>query len=59
MLVHRLDAREAEQCEEMGSSSRQGMPEAVFGENFGHNRLKSYYLQVQPVTCSHPPVFLC
>ena len=26
---------------------------------FGHNnRLRTYYLQVQPVTCRHPPVFL-
>ena len=27
-------------------------------EVFGHNRLRFYCLQVQPVTCSHPPVFL-
>jgi hypothetical protein len=30
----------------------------VVGETFGHNRLRSECLQVQPVTCSHPPVFL-
>jgi hypothetical protein len=28
------------------------------GEIFGHNRLRSYCLQVQPVTCKHHPVFL-
>ena len=32
---------------------------AVIREIFGHNnRLRSLCLQVQPVTCSHPPVFL-
>ena len=30
----------------------------VIGEIFGHNRLRSWCLQVQPVTCSHPLVFL-
>ena len=35
-----------------------GRKEAVIGEIFGHNRLRSQCLQVQPVTCSHPPVFL-
>ena len=30
----------------------------VIGEIFGHNQLRSKCLQVQPVTCSHPPVFL-
>ena len=28
-----------------------GKSEAVIGEIFGHNRLRSYYLQVQLVTC--------
>ena len=30
---------------------------AVIGEIFGHNQLRSECLQVQPVTCWHPPVF--
>ena len=31
---------------------------SLIGEIFGQNRLRSYCLQVQPVTCWHPPVFL-
>ena len=30
----------------------------MIGEIFGHNQLRSYCLDVQPVTCWHPPVFL-
>ena len=30
----------------------------VIGEIFGHDRLRFLCLQVQPVTCSHPSVFL-
>ena len=30
----------------------------VIGEIFGHNRLRPYCLQVQSITCWHPPVIL-
>ena len=35
-----------------------GENRALIGEIFGHNRLRSECLQVQPVTCWHPPGFL-
>ena len=31
---------------------------SVIEDIFGHNQFRSYCLQVQPVTCWHPPVFL-
>ena len=35
-----------------------GLADPVIGEILGHNRVRPYCLQVQPVTRWHPPVFL-
>jgi hypothetical protein len=42
----------------VGSWRIKNLPRPVIREIFKHNWLRSYCLQVQPVTCWHPSLFL-
>ena len=48
----------ADACLVLWRAASDGGVTPLIGEIFGHNRLRSRCLQLQPVTCSHPPVFL-